>query len=135
MAKARRDGASSRRLTPPSPALQGTVRLAGSVCLPPSPAWWREMVSDTAYEKPDLVNAKASQLCNIGKERCPDTEVVRHRFGLMIHFRSTVALIYQGAEVRTTFIPIEMGLTTYSEGMNRGAERAQPWDPGACRRR
>src|SRR5581483_2375018 len=27
------------------------------------------------------------------------------------------------------------GFATYSEGMTRGTERAQPWDPGACRRR
>jgi len=37
--------------------------------------------------------------------------------------------------MRQAFIPIEMGFATYSEGMTRGEERAEPWDPGACRRR
>jgi hypothetical protein len=37
--------------------------------------------------------------------------------------------------MRQAFMSIEKGFTTYSEGMTRVAERAQPWDPGACRRR
>jgi hypothetical protein len=37
--------------------------------------------------------------------------------------------------MRLTFMSIEKGFTTYSEGMTRVAERAQPWNLGACRRR
>jgi hypothetical protein len=37
--------------------------------------------------------------------------------------------------MRQAFISIEMGFTTYSEGMTLAAQNAQPWDPGACRRR
>jgi hypothetical protein len=45
------------------------------------------------------------------------------------------APIDQGAEMRHTFMSIEKGFTTYSEGMTRVAERTQPWNLGACRRR
>ena len=41
----------------------------------------------------------------------------------------------RGDPMRQAFMSIEKGFTTYSEGMTRVAERAQPWDPGACRRR
>lgn len=37
--------------------------------------------------------------------------------------------------MRQAFMSIEMGFTTYSEGMNRVAENAELGDPGACRRR
>ncbi len=37
--------------------------------------------------------------------------------------------------MRQAFMSIEKGFATYSEGMTRGDERAEPWDPGACRRR
>ena len=41
----------------------------------------------------------------------------------------------QGAEMRHAFMSIEKGFATYSEGMTRGDERTEPWDPGARRRR
>lgn len=41
----------------------------------------------------------------------------------------------QGAEMRAAFMSIAKSLATYSEGMNRAATNAEPWDPGACGRR
>jgi hypothetical protein len=37
--------------------------------------------------------------------------------------------------MRQAFMSIEMGFTTYSEGVTYVAENAQLGDPGACRRR
>jgi hypothetical protein len=45
------------------------------------------------------------------------------------------ASIDQGAEMPHAFMSIQKAFVTYSEGMTRDAATAQPWDPGACRRR
>jgi hypothetical protein len=37
--------------------------------------------------------------------------------------------------MRDAFMSIHKASGTYLEGMTRVAERAEPWDPGACRRR
>jgi hypothetical protein len=55
---------------------------------------------------------------------------------------SVVAVLYflaapidQGAEVRTAFMSIAKGFSTYSEGMTLVATNAELGDLGACRRR
>jgi hypothetical protein len=56
---------------------------------------------------------------------------------------ATLSLLYcrcqapidQGAEMRTAFMSIEKGFSTYSEGMTLAATNAELGDPGARRRR
>jgi hypothetical protein len=45
------------------------------------------------------------------------------------------APIDQGGDMRQAFIAIQEAFVTYSEGMTLASQNAQPWDPGACRRR
>jgi hypothetical protein len=41
----------------------------------------------------------------------------------------------RGAEMPHTLMSIHRSMRTHPEGMTRVAERAEPWNPGACRRR
>src|SRR6266511_945902 len=57
------------------------------------------------------------------------------RTGSMIDPDQPVGAVDQGEEMRHAFMSIRKAFGTYSEGMTRVAERTEPWDPGACRRR
>jgi hypothetical protein len=53
----------------------------------------------------------------------------------MIRSAQHIGVDRQGAEMRTAFVSIGKGFTTYSEGMTLAATNAEPGDLGACRRR
>jgi hypothetical protein len=85
-----------------------------------SPAGFGYLLKDRILDVDDFVDAV--------RRPPPLVEAV------MIHTVSP-APIDQGAEMRHAFMSIDKAFGTYSGGMTRVAERAEPWNRGACRRR
>jgi hypothetical protein len=70
--------------------------------------------------------------CRRAEPRRTSRVTVAARFSLLY---CRCQAIDQGAEMRTAFMSIEKGFSTYSEGMTLAATNAELGDPGARRRR
>ena len=95
--------------------------------------YWKGPGNDAFLPGPPFTSLRLCRTLALAFERLAS---IKHGLirGLMIQASSS-ALIDQGADMRHTFMSIDKAFGTYSEGMTRVAERAEPWNPGACRRR
>ena len=57
------------------------------------------------------------------------------RHGADYSLRASATGVDQGGGMRSTSMSIEKALMTYLKGWTLASQNAQPWDPGACRRR